>query len=78
LEAEMKKTSQPHNDVASSEKSLHWSIASSQLTAKGGAELLRLFGAKLEECYAQTIEESLPDQFQFLVAQLDAVTKTQE
>ena len=74
----MKKTSQPHHDVASSEKSLHWSIASSQLTAKGEAELLRLFGAGLEESFAQTIEEPLPAQLRVLVAQLDAVTKTQE
>jgi len=74
----MKNTSQPHDDFAFSEKSPHWSIASGQLTAKGEAELLRLFGAKLEEIYAQTIEEPLPDQFQVLAAQLDALENTRE
>ncbi len=74
----MKKTSQPHNDVASGDRSLHWSIASGQLTAKGEAELLRLFGAELGESYAQTIEEPLPDQLQLLVAQLKAAAKKQE
>ncbi len=74
----MMKPSQPHDDVASSAKSLHWIIEYSQLTAKGEAELLRLFGAKLEDSYAQMIEEPLPDQFQVLVAQLDAMAKTQE
>lgn len=74
----MKKTSQPSDDVAFEGKNLNWSIASSQLTAKGEAELLRLFGAGLEESFAQTIEEPLPAQLRVLVAQLDAVTKTQE
>lgn len=62
----MKKTSQPSNDVAS--MSGHWSIATGRLTAKGEAELLRLFGSTLQEGYGQIIEEPMPDHIQSLMA----------
>ena len=67
----MNKTSQPHNDVASMEKSDVWSISSGRLTAKGEAELLRFFGSKLKESYDQIIEEPMPDRIEFLLANLD-------
>jgi hypothetical protein len=62
----MKKKSQPHSNIASFNS--NWSIDNRRLTAKGEAELLRLFGAGLEESYSQTIEEPLPDPIQLLLA----------
>ena len=67
----MKKKSQPHSDVASMENGDVWSIGSGRLTAKGEAELLRFFGSKLKENYDQIIKEPMPDQIEFLLANLD-------
>ncbi|MXQ12988.1 NepR family anti-sigma factor [Microvirga makkahensis] len=72
------KKSPPDDDVASLGISDHWSIGSSQLTAKGEAELMRHIGAKLEACYAQIVSEPLPDRFTSLLVMLDANTRPTE
>jgi hypothetical protein len=59
---------QPDNDLAL--LSNEWSITIGRLTAKGEAELLRLFGSALQETYGQIIEEKLPDHIQSLLTSL--------
>jgi hypothetical protein len=78
MEAEMTQESQPHNDIAPSYTSAEWSIGSGKLTAKGEAELMRLFGAGLAEGYAQTLVEPVPGSLQSLLAKLDAATVIRE
>jgi hypothetical protein len=72
----MKKKSQPCEDVASVNSK--WNIGTGRLTAKGEAELLRLFGAGLELSYAQTIEEPMPNHIQLVLARLEAETAQSE
>jgi hypothetical protein len=39
---------------------------------------MRFFGANLEKCYAQIVEETLPDYLKALLAKLDAATERRE
>jgi hypothetical protein len=74
LEAEMNKTSQPHNHIASLGNSINWSIGSGRLTAEGEEELLRFLGSTMRDEYEQIIEEPVPDHLQSLVDRLDHPT----
>jgi hypothetical protein len=72
------KKSQPESDVASLARTGHWSISSGQLTAKGEEELMRLFGANLQESYKQIIAEPMPSHLQRLLTSLEAETEPRE